>query len=248
MKFQTTPGRTSGNPAIYLAIVDGQGNVQPLSAEGEAVIRMELGAGVYSFGLMGACNSEAQWEEVSVHPRVMVTWQVEPALTQEEPETKENTEIKPEGEPQTEAEEEPGLEVEKKPEEELKAEAEEEPEEEPKTETEQKPEEESKMEAGQKPEEKSGTETGENPETKSDPEAEPKPEEEPGAETENIPEGGMTESDSGQKNPEDPSADDTAPPTEESETYGQNDSDDEQGAPSLSEEPVDSASETAEQD
>lgn len=80
------------NPAIYLAVVDDQGNEQPIYADRSAVISVELAEGAYSFGLMGACNPDAQWWETSVCPRVTVTWQVEPALMKEEPEAQEEQE------------------------------------------------------------------------------------------------------------------------------------------------------------
>jgi len=80
------------NPAIYLAVVDDQGNEQPIFADESAVICVELTEGAYSFGLMGACNPDAPWWEMSVCPRVTVTWQVEPVLMKEEPEAQEEQE------------------------------------------------------------------------------------------------------------------------------------------------------------
>ncbi len=76
------------DPCIYLALTDGQGNEETIFQDEEAMIRMELHAGAYSFGLTGACNTGADWQEVSVHPKVTVTWHVEPMLTEteEEPE------------------------------------------------------------------------------------------------------------------------------------------------------------------
>lgn len=73
----------SENPCMYLALTDDRGNEQPLSKEAEAVIRVELDAGVYSFGLTGACNPDADWQQVSVCPRVTVTWHIESARTEE---------------------------------------------------------------------------------------------------------------------------------------------------------------------
>ena len=104
----------SEEPDIYLAIVDDKGNIQPLLADGQASISQEMEAApdnayvfrldeenhtyqyglsrdpdaidfdTYSFGLMGACNANAAWEDVSVHPVIEVTWRVEPIISEEE--------------------------------------------------------------------------------------------------------------------------------------------------------------------
>lgn len=71
------------NPAIYLAVIDDRGEERPIFEDEEAIIRAELDSGVYSFGLTGACNPWADWQEVSVHPKVTITWHVESALTGE---------------------------------------------------------------------------------------------------------------------------------------------------------------------
>lgn len=76
----------NGKPGIYLALIDDQGKEQPISGDAKATIHVELGSGVYSFGLTGACNSGADWQEIYAHPRVTVTWHVEPVLTEEEEE------------------------------------------------------------------------------------------------------------------------------------------------------------------
>lgn len=101
--------------SIYMAIVDSQGNVLPLSADGEVDITLEMRAAPentyvyslsedlqtyqlemnraldeidfdkYSFGLMGACNPNADWQMCkSVHPIVAVTWRVEPIVTEQQ--------------------------------------------------------------------------------------------------------------------------------------------------------------------
>lgn len=95
--------------SIYMAVADSQGNVLPLSADGEVSITLEMRAAPenayvyrlsedmqtyqlvmaleeidfdkYSFGLVGACNPNADWRDVSVHPMVTVTWRVEPMVT-----------------------------------------------------------------------------------------------------------------------------------------------------------------------
>lgn len=93
--------------AIYLAIVDDEGNEQVLSEDGEVSVEIELsrapseaytyrydessdsyeyvyqeGEGIsfdsYSFGLRGECNANADWRGISAYPRVMVTWSVNP--------------------------------------------------------------------------------------------------------------------------------------------------------------------------
>ncbi len=76
--------------SVYLAVVDDQGNVQPLSAEGVVSINQVLeaasedGPATYSFRLTGACNPDADWQGVSVHPIVTVIWRVEPIPVEED--------------------------------------------------------------------------------------------------------------------------------------------------------------------
>ena len=62
---------------MYLALVDDRGNEQPLSADGEAFLSLSLEPGSYSFGLTGACNSDADWQDISIRPKVTVIWSVE---------------------------------------------------------------------------------------------------------------------------------------------------------------------------
>lgn len=78
----------SENPSIYLALTDDNGNEQPILEDEQAQICVRLDSGVYSFGLTGACNPDANWQETYVHPIVTLTWHVEPipAEEQEEPE------------------------------------------------------------------------------------------------------------------------------------------------------------------
>lgn len=106
----------STEPDIYLAIVDDQGNIQPLGADGQASVSFEMEAApentyvfrldeenhtyqygmsvdpnmvnfdTYSFGLIGACNSNAEWQDISVHPMITVTWFVEPIIPEEQEE------------------------------------------------------------------------------------------------------------------------------------------------------------------
>lgn len=100
--------------SIYMAVVDSQGNVLPLSADGEVSVSFEMQAAPgnayvyrlneelqtyqlemsqaldkidfdeYSFGLVGACNPNANWQNISVHPVVTVTWRVEPMMPEQE--------------------------------------------------------------------------------------------------------------------------------------------------------------------
>lgn len=98
--------------SIYMAIVDSQGNVLPISADGEVSLSLEMRAvpenayvyrwsedlqtyelemaldeidfDKYSFGLVGACNPNADWRNVSVHPMVTVIWRVEPMVIEQE--------------------------------------------------------------------------------------------------------------------------------------------------------------------
>lgn len=100
--------------SIYMAVVDSQGNVLPISADGEVSISLEMQAAPenayvyrlneelqtyqlemsqaldevdfdqYSFGLVGACNPNANWQNMSVYPVVTVTWRVEPIMADQE--------------------------------------------------------------------------------------------------------------------------------------------------------------------
>ena len=106
----------STEPDIYLAIVDDQGNTQPLSVDGQVSVSFEMDAtpentyvfrldeenhtyqygmsmdpnmvdfDTYSFGLIGACNPNAEWQDISVHPTITVTWYVEPIMPEEQQE------------------------------------------------------------------------------------------------------------------------------------------------------------------
>lgn len=96
---ETRDFSASEENSIYLAILDDRGNIQPVSAEGEASISLEMEPvsetdfNTYSFGLAGACNSHADWQKVSVHPVVTVTWRIEPVIAlQEETEKDEKNE------------------------------------------------------------------------------------------------------------------------------------------------------------
>lgn len=82
----------SGDCSFYMAVVDSQGNVRPISADGEVSISLEMHADFdrYSFGLVGACNPNANWLNVSVHPVVTVTWRVEPLTAGQEAASAEN--------------------------------------------------------------------------------------------------------------------------------------------------------------
>lgn len=93
--------------AIYLAIVDDEGNERVLSEDGEVSVEIEMNQApseaytyhydestdsyeyiyqsdeeisfdTYSFGLRGECNANADWRGTSACPRVMVTWSVDP--------------------------------------------------------------------------------------------------------------------------------------------------------------------------
>ena len=95
------------DPAIYLAIVDDEGNERVLSEDGEVSVEIEMNQApseaytyhydestdsyeyiyqsdedisfdTYSFGLRGECNANADWRGTSACPRVMVTWSVDP--------------------------------------------------------------------------------------------------------------------------------------------------------------------------
>lgn len=69
--------RSNETCSIYLALTDSAGHVQPLAAEKETLLSYEMDLDTYSFGLTGACNSNADWEHTSVHPVVTIYWRVE---------------------------------------------------------------------------------------------------------------------------------------------------------------------------
>lgn len=94
---------------LYLALVDNEGNEQPLSEDGEVFITVDLDRApldaytyvfhedtgkyeyvcqaedmvfdVYSFGLAGACNERGDWAEISGTPHVTISWNVEPVIS-----------------------------------------------------------------------------------------------------------------------------------------------------------------------
>lgn len=93
---------------LYLALVDNEGNEQPLSEDGEVSVtvnldRAPLDAYAYvfnedteeyeyvcqagdvafdtcSFGLTGACNEKGDWTGISGTPHVTISWNVEPVI------------------------------------------------------------------------------------------------------------------------------------------------------------------------
>ena len=99
--------------SMYLAIVDDEGNEQPVSENGEVSVsikmrrtpdnayvyrideetgnyRYELSGLVketdfdsYSFGLKGCCNPNGEWQNIIAHPSIRVTWKVEPVLSED---------------------------------------------------------------------------------------------------------------------------------------------------------------------
>lgn len=98
--------------SVYLAIVDDEGNEQPVSENGEVsvsikmrqapddayVYRIDEEAGgysydflglpeeidfdSYSFGLKGCCNPNGEWQNIDEHPSISVTWKVEPVRSE----------------------------------------------------------------------------------------------------------------------------------------------------------------------
>ena len=107
----------STEPEVYLAMEDDQGNILPLSVDEQVTINLEMASApentyvfkldeethtyqygmsmdpnridfdTYSFGLTGACNSNAEWQNISAHPMITVTWYVEPIMPEEQEET-----------------------------------------------------------------------------------------------------------------------------------------------------------------
>jgi hypothetical protein len=124
----------SDSCSMYLAIVDDEGNEKPISEDGEISVSTEMHRAPddayvyrideesgsysyefsrspdeidfdsYSFGLIGYCNPNGNWQDISVHPVVRVTWKVEPVLSEEEQEEEEEQEQEQEQEqPEEEA-------------------------------------------------------------------------------------------------------------------------------------------------
>lgn len=91
---------------LYLALVDNEGNEQPLSEDGEVTVSVKLDKApldayayvldentgeyryvcqsgkvafdTYSFGLKGACNEKGDWTGINGTPHVTISWNVEP--------------------------------------------------------------------------------------------------------------------------------------------------------------------------
>ena len=108
--------------SMYLAVVDDEGNEKPISEEGEISVSTEMREAPedayvyrideengsysyefsrspeeidfdsYSFGLTGYCNPNGNWQDISIHPIVRITWKVEPLLSEEEVEQQEEPE------------------------------------------------------------------------------------------------------------------------------------------------------------
>lgn len=121
----------STEPEVYLAIEDDKGNVLPLSADEQTTINLEMSAApentyvfrldeenhtyqygismdpdlvnfdIYSFGLIGACNPNAEWQNISVHPTITVTWYVEPIMPEEQEEISEEVSVEEKNESTT---------------------------------------------------------------------------------------------------------------------------------------------------
>ena len=98
-------------PSIYFALIDNEGNEIPLDENGEAVIEIELNAApeetyayewneetqeydyvktmeidesefdTYRFGVVGACNSEGNWDKVTNMPTIQLEWSAEAVET-----------------------------------------------------------------------------------------------------------------------------------------------------------------------
>ncbi len=95
------------DPTMYMALIDNEGNLQPIPSDGEVSIYAELekapsgvytwiydsetdsyryqindDSGViydsYSFGLTGDCSVGDAWRNVNIYPKVEITWHVEP--------------------------------------------------------------------------------------------------------------------------------------------------------------------------
>lgn len=69
----------SKEAVLYLAMADGTGRTQSLSAEGEVSISQVVEPGTWSVRLVGACNPDADWQKMAyIYPRISVRWHAEP--------------------------------------------------------------------------------------------------------------------------------------------------------------------------
>ena len=106
--------------AIYLALLDDDGNEVPLSADEDVSLTVNMKAAsmgayayvydedagqyrygylvnseedyfdTYAFGLVGDCNESDVWAEISESPKVTVTWKVEPVMGGDESDPEED--------------------------------------------------------------------------------------------------------------------------------------------------------------
>lgn len=100
--------------SMYLALVDDEGNERAVSENGEVSVSIEMHKApdnayiyrineetgeyfyelsanseesdfdIYSFGLTGYCNPNGNWQDISVHPSIRVTWKVEPVMSEDD--------------------------------------------------------------------------------------------------------------------------------------------------------------------
>ena len=100
--------------AMYMAIVDDEGHERPLIDNGSVTIEVQMREApenayvynidpesgtysyvmsgdpetidfdIYSFGLIGYCNPNGVWDDMEICPRVSLTWEVEPIITEED--------------------------------------------------------------------------------------------------------------------------------------------------------------------
>lgn len=97
-----------GGRSFYLAIVDSQGNEEPISAEGETSVSFDMdavgedgGFVEYSFGLTGCCNPNADWKGISDRPVIKITWSVESRYSEEKNQIPEDKPEEPEAKSET---------------------------------------------------------------------------------------------------------------------------------------------------
>ena len=70
--------------SMYMAVVDDEGNERPLIDNGLVTVEVQMNnVDTYSFGLVGACNPNGSWDNMQLCPRVSLTWEVEPVITEE---------------------------------------------------------------------------------------------------------------------------------------------------------------------
>ena len=71
---------------VYIALVDDEGDIIPVREQRKVslVVELDTGEDSFSFGLTGACNPAGEWLDMSTQPTVIVTWSIQPLISQDD--------------------------------------------------------------------------------------------------------------------------------------------------------------------